>query len=132
MYKILSFNAYCNEERNGFRSVINERTKVNADEAVSIGGGCGGAGHVSIISVNGCGGGGGGASSATIGSNSYTYAKSYIENAKSDKENSKNESIHDKVARILKGDFEKYFGMSFDTFTEIHNEIIEKYPEKLI
>lgn len=39
---------------------------------------------------------------------------------------------HDKVVKILKGDFEKKFGMTYDRFVEIYNEILKNNPEKLI
>lgn len=42
------------------------------------------------------------------------------------------ETEHEKVVRILKGDFEKKFGMSYDRFVEIYNEILKNDPEKLI
>jgi len=57
--------------------------------------------------------------------NSFEYAHAAIEN---DGE----ENPHDKVVRILKGDFEKKFGMSFDEFNKIYNEILKTCPEKLI
>ena len=37
-----------------------------------------------------------------------------------------------KVVRILKGDFEKKFGITFDKFTETYHKMLEKCPEKLI
>ena len=42
------------------------------------------------------------------------------------------ESEEDKVARILKGDFEKQFGITFEKFIEVYNYIVENNPEKLI
>jgi hypothetical protein len=37
-----------------------------------------------------------------------------------------------KVIRLVKGDFEKQIGMSFDRFQEILKTIITENPEKLI
>ena len=42
------------------------------------------------------------------------------------------ETIEEKVIRILKYDFEKSHGISFDVFMNVYKEIIEKNPEKLI
>lgn len=42
------------------------------------------------------------------------------------------EAEHDKVVRILKGGFEKSFGMSFERFLEVYREIVKNHPEKLI
>lgn len=42
------------------------------------------------------------------------------------------ETKEQKVVRLLKGDFEKYTGMSYEEFDEIHKRLIENYPEKLI
>ncbi len=42
------------------------------------------------------------------------------------------ESDEDKVARILKGDFEKKFGMTFEKFIEVYHRMLENNPEKLI
>lgn len=44
----------------------------------------------------------------------------------------KTESDEDKVVRILKGDFEKKFGMSFEKFIEVYNKLLDDSPEKLI
>ena len=42
------------------------------------------------------------------------------------------ETDEDKVARILKGDFEKKFGMTFEKFIEVYHKMLENSPEKLI
>lgn len=42
------------------------------------------------------------------------------------------ETDEEKVIKILKGDFEKKFGMSFEKFIDIYNNIINTSPEKLI
>ena len=42
------------------------------------------------------------------------------------------ETEHDKVVRILKGDFEKRFGMKFERFIEVYHEIVKDHPERLI
>ena len=42
------------------------------------------------------------------------------------------ETKEKKVIRMLKGDFEKYTGMSYAEFEEIKNDLIENHPEKLI
>ncbi len=42
------------------------------------------------------------------------------------------ETNEQKVIRILKGDFEKKFGMTFEKFIETYNGILENSPEKLI
>lgn len=42
------------------------------------------------------------------------------------------ETKEQKVIRMLKGDFEKYIGMSYAEFEEIKNNLIENNPEKLI
>lgn len=42
------------------------------------------------------------------------------------------ESEEDKVARILKGDFEKQFGITFEKFIEVYHRMLEHSPEKLI
>ena len=42
------------------------------------------------------------------------------------------ETDQDKVARILKGDFEKQFGITFEKFIEVYHDIVENNPEKLI
>ena len=57
---------------------------------------------------------------------SYTFQKKEV------KPEVVKETSEEKVIRFLKGDFEKQIGMSFDEFTKIRNEIIEKCPEKLI
>lgn len=44
----------------------------------------------------------------------------------------KKETDEDKVVRILKGDFENKFGMTYEKFIEMYNEILKKNPEKLI
>lgn len=42
------------------------------------------------------------------------------------------ETEDQKVIRILKGDFEKKFGMTFERFVEVRERLIETHPEKLI
>ena len=42
------------------------------------------------------------------------------------------ETKEQKVVRLLKGDFEKYTGMSYAEFEEIKKNLIENHPEKLI
>lgn len=42
------------------------------------------------------------------------------------------ETEEEKVIRILKGDFEKTFGISWDRFQIVYNKILESNPEKLI
>ena len=42
------------------------------------------------------------------------------------------ETEEDKVIRLLKGDFEKKTGITFERFIEVYNSILEKNPEKLI
>ncbi len=42
------------------------------------------------------------------------------------------ETEHEKVVRILKGDFEKKFGMTFERFIEVYHDMMEQHPEKLI
>lgn len=42
------------------------------------------------------------------------------------------ETMEEKVIRILKHDFEKSHGISFDVFMSVYTEIVEKHPEKLI
>jgi hypothetical protein len=42
------------------------------------------------------------------------------------------ETPHDKVIRLLKGDFEKTHGITFEKFIETYNDILENNPEKLI
>lgn len=37
-----------------------------------------------------------------------------------------------KVIRLLKGGFEEKFGMSFDDFIAVYNELIENEPQRLI
>ncbi len=49
-----------------------------------------------------------------------------------DPEPIKVETEHDTVVRILKGDFEKKFGMTYDRFVELYNDILKNNPEKLI
>ena len=44
----------------------------------------------------------------------------------------KKETDEEKVIRILKGDFEETFGMSFDKFIDIYNNLLENNPDKLI
>ena len=38
----------------------------------------------------------------------------------------------DKVKRLLKGEFERIHGMSFDEFISIYNHILETSPEEFI
>lgn len=38
----------------------------------------------------------------------------------------------EKVLKILKGGFEKEFGMTYEKFKEIYETILEENPEKLI
>lgn len=42
------------------------------------------------------------------------------------------ETDQEKVLRIVKGDFEKKFGMPLDRFNEVLGEIYKNNPEKLI
>ncbi len=42
------------------------------------------------------------------------------------------ETDDQKVIRILKGDFEKKFGMTFEKFIETYHGLLETSPEKLI
>lgn len=42
------------------------------------------------------------------------------------------ETDEQKVVRILKGDFEKKFGMTFEKFIETYQRLLETSPEKLI
>ncbi len=42
------------------------------------------------------------------------------------------ETDEEKVVRILKGDFEKKFGMTFEKFIEVREKLLETHPEKLI
>lgn len=42
------------------------------------------------------------------------------------------ETLEEKTIRILRGDFEKHFGIPFETFIEVYNTILEECPEKLI
>lgn len=44
----------------------------------------------------------------------------------------KNESDKERVVKILKGGFENQFGMSYDRFVELYNEILKDEPERLI
>ena len=44
----------------------------------------------------------------------------------------KKETNEEKTIRILKGDFEKTFDLSFDEFIDIYHNLLEHEPEKLI
>lgn len=60
-----------------------------------------------------------------------------IQSIKTDKEFSKAlrqpvETDADKVVRILKHDFEKKHGMTFDKFIEVYNDLLKNNPERLI
>lgn len=99
-----------------YEDYFNQNNTVN----ISVNNGSYGFGGNSSVSIS-CVGGGGGAG----GSVGYASSRSIIPS-------NITEHPHDKVVRILKGDFEKFFGMSFDKFTELYNEILENYPEKLI
>lgn len=41
-------------------------------------------------------------------------------------------SDEEKVIRLIKGDFEKYCGLSFDDFIKTHDHLLKNNPEKLI
>ena len=43
-----------------------------------------------------------------------------------------NETDEEKVARILKRDFETAHGMTFDKFIEVYQRMLKECPEKLI
>ena len=43
-----------------------------------------------------------------------------------------NETYQQLVIRMIKGDFEKFTGLSFDRFCEIYKQTLENEPEKLI
>lgn len=42
------------------------------------------------------------------------------------------ETEEQKVLRILKGDFERQFGMTFDRFIEVRERMLETNPERFI
>ena len=42
------------------------------------------------------------------------------------------ETEEEKVIKLLKGDFEKKTGITFERFIEVYNSILENNPEKLI
>lgn len=56
------------------------------------------------------------------GEDSYTRRKKVVPKETDDQ----------KVIRILKGDFEKKFGMTFEKFIETYHRLLETSPEKLI
>lgn len=43
-----------------------------------------------------------------------------------------NESEQDLVVRMIKGDFEKLVGMSFDRFYALYKQTIETNPERFV
>lgn len=59
--------------------------------------------------------------------NSYYYQEERKETP-----TKKTETTKAKVIRLLKGDFEKKLGISFETFIETYNKILEESPEDLI
>lgn len=81
-------------------------------------GGSGGSGYHQIIY-----GGGGGGSCAGGNGVGMSIDVSYGARA---------ETKEEKVVRLLKGDFERYCGITFEDFVEVRNKIIEENPEKLI
>ena len=44
----------------------------------------------------------------------------------------KHENDKERVVKILKGGFENQFGMTYERFVELYNEILKDEPEKLI
>ena len=62
--------------------------------------------------------------------NDFEFQKEYM--ADFNTKSAPVETDEQKVIRILKGDFEKKFGMTFEKFIEVRETILEHNPEKLI
>lgn len=97
----------------------------------------GGAGS-SGVGVYGAGGGGGAGGAGSYVAVSVDPTGRVISNQaigrglRQDGMQVKPETKEQKVVRLLKGDFEKYTGMSYAEFEEIKKNLIENHPEKLI
>lgn len=62
----------------------------------------------------------------------YEFQKEYMCDFEEKAKSAPVETDEQKVIRILKGDFEKKFGMTFEKFIEVRETILEHNPEKLI
>ena len=62
----------------------------------------------------------------------YEFQKEYLLDFEEKAKSVAVETDEQKVIRILKGDFEKKFGMTFEKFIEVRESILEHNPEKLI